>query len=64
MPKGQASSEAPKEEAVASVTEANLAEEQEEHADGADDRLDSALEADDDVDLAFDEEVGFMRRVF
>ena len=64
MSQGQASSEAPKQEAVAPVTEANLAEEQEKHVDGANDRLDSALEADDDVDLAFDEEVGFMRSMF
>ena len=64
MSQGQATGETPKEEAAARAPETNMAVEHEEQAaGGAEDALDCALEADDDVDLAFDEEVGFMRSV-
>ena len=63
MSEGQAPVDALKEEAIPLAPEANRNEEQ-AAADGADDALDSVLEADDDaVDLAFIEEVGFLRHV-
>ena len=61
MSQGQATSEATKEKAVAPAVEANLAGEQEEQAAVDVDTLNSAPEADGDIDLAFDEEVGFLR---
>lgn len=55
-------SEVPRQEASPTAPEASTAveqaEEEEEAVDGADDALDSGLEVDDDVDLAYDEEVG------
>ena len=64
MSEGQATADALRVDSVAPAPEADMNEEQEEQAaDGADDALDSGLEADDDVDLAFIEEVAFLRHV-